>query len=142
MTTIYTLESKLQYWLFVFVMPFLAFTTAGGLIWIWASGSDVASAAAWSFFALWFSAILWNCYQQSTMPHTIEVTDTGTIRFVGTFRTSVIAPSDVISVRGSGLFVEVRHIGGKILFLQQFTGFHEFLTDLKRVNPNVTMRGV
>lgn len=142
-TTTYTVESKLQYWLFVYLVPFLTVGTGVGFIWITASGPDRDSAATWGLASVWFCAVLWGCYRQATMPHTIEVTDTGTIRFVGTFCTSALAPSDVISVRvRSGPFVEVRHVGGKIFLLQQFTGFHEFLTELKRANPNVAMRGV
>ncbi len=38
--------------------------------------------------------------------------------------------------------VQIRHTGGKLLLLSGFTGFHEFLTELRRANPNIEMRGV
>jgi hypothetical protein len=137
----YTLESRLMYWLFVLVIPVLG--VVAGATWIWIAVSRSESTQMIVFGILWFIAMLWGGYRQSTMPHTIQVTDTGTIRFVGILKTANVEPSDVISVKElGGTFVELKHVGGKIVLLHRFTGFHEFLTELKRVNPNVLMRGV
>ena len=36
---------------------------------------------------------------------------------------------------------DLKYRGGKIRVLQRFTGFHEFVTELKRANPNIEVRG-
>jgi hypothetical protein len=67
----------------------------------------------------------------------------GAFWLVGTFHTTVLTPSAVVSVKAfAGQFVYITHSGGKILSLAQFTGFHEFLTRLKQANSQVSMRGV
>jgi hypothetical protein len=78
------------------------------------------------------------------MPHTIETTGAGTIRFVGVFRTFAMESADVRSVRmypAAGM-IEVRYAGGRIYLLAKFTGFHQFLTELKQMNPSVSIRGL
>lgn len=131
-----------MYWLFVVVMP--CFFVTFGSFWIWLVVSDASQGRGLIWLgALWMLAVLWGCYRQVMMPHSIEVTETGTIRFVGAFRTSIVEPSTVVSVRSwAGPFMEVSHAGGKILLLRQFTGFYQFLSDLRAANPNVAVRGL
>jgi len=87
--------------------------------------------------------MIFGVYKQVTMPHTIEFMETGDIRFAGTFRTLIIAPTEITMIRTyTGPFVQMKHTKGSLLMLHQFTGFHEFLTELKQVNPSVVMRGV
>ena len=129
-----------MYWLFVLVIPFLCVGTGAGWIYL-AATRPKQNAPVW-FGVAWLAAVLIACYQQTRMPHRIEVTDTGLINFVGMFTQTTIAPQDIISVKAvSGGFVQVKHRGGKIRMLHQFTRFHEFLNELKRVNPNVEIRG-
>ena len=138
----YSVDSKVMYWLFVAVIPCLM--VGFGSLWIWLTARDASQdrGVIW-FGVLWMIAVLWGCYRQVTMPHSIEVTETGTIRFVGAFRTSNVEPSTVISIKSwAGPFVEVRHAGGKILLLRQFTGFYQFLSELREANPNVAVRGL
>ena len=81
----YSVDSKVFYWIFVVVIPVAL--VAFGTLWIWlvARDSSADRSIVW-FGVLWLLAVLWGCYRQVTMPHSIEVTDAGTIRFVGTFR--------------------------------------------------------
>src|SRR5262245_43177655 len=95
----YTLESRIQYWLFVVGIPIFALATSFGIVWIRLHDSEGNTGIGWAAIALWFGALAWGLYRQSVIPHTIELTNTGTIRFVGTFRTSEIPSSNVISVR-------------------------------------------
>lgn len=133
----YTIQSKFRYWLFAMILPLILVcfgvlfvyltVTRGGPVW---------------FALIWLALILIGSYQQVTMPHSIELTDIGFIRFVGAFRTSTIAPQDIISVSAvAGNFIVLKHTSGKIRFLQHFTGFHDFLTELKRVNGSVNIQG-
>jgi hypothetical protein len=133
-----------MYWLHATVLPCLLVLAGVGWIWMTTAqpqGSQ-GGAPVW-FGVIWLAWVVWAMKRYVTMPHTIEITDDGRIKFVGTFHTTVVAPSAVVSVKAfAGQFVYVNHAGGKILLLAQFTGFHEFLTHLKRANSQVSMKGV
>jgi phosphotransferase system glucose/maltose/N-acetylglucosamine-specific IIC component len=138
----YSVQSKAIHWLFVVLIPCLMIGT--GILWTWIVVSRPnQDAGLLCFGALWWGLVMFGVYRQVTMPHTIEFPETGNIRFVGTFRTLTIAPSEIRSIRTySGPFVQVKHSRGSLLMLHQFTGFHDFVSELKRVNPNVELRGV
>jgi hypothetical protein len=136
----YKFETRTTYALFVMVVPWVVL--AGGVAVIVMALSQGDNPGMLVFLGLWWAPMLFGVYRQATMPHTIEVGDDGRIRFVGTFRTTTVPPSNVGSVRGRGSFVTVKHTGGTLLLLQGFAGFHEFLTELRRANPNIEMRGV
>lgn len=140
----YQLQSMAKYWLYAAVIPCIAVLTGIGWIWIASarSTSGQGGAPVW-LGVLWLAWVVWGMYRYVTMPHTIELSESGSIRFVGAFRTMAVAPSDVLSVQSfAGQFVYLKYRGGKIMLLSQFTGFNEFLTALKRANSNVAMRGV
>ena len=135
-----SLESRFIYWLFVAVVPCF-FVLAGSIGLHIAATQPNQNVPAW-FLVAWLAAALFGCYHQMTMPYRIEVTDTGLIQFVGVFSKKIVASQDIVSVKAvAGNFVEIKHTSGKVRLLQQFTGFHEFLTDLKRANQNVQIRG-
>jgi hypothetical protein len=132
----YELQSKIIYGLFAIAMP-LALVVFGAF-WIYLAFAQ--SGPGW-FGVLWFALVLYGCYQSLWMPYRIEVTESGLIRFIG-IRTTTVLTNDVVSVRSvGGGFLELRHRGGKLRLLQQFTGFHEFLSELKQANPSVEVRG-
>jgi len=130
-----------MYWLYVIGIP--CFFVAFGALWIWVLVRDYSSSQGQFWFGvIWLLLMVWGSFRYITMPHTIEVTDAGSIRFVG-LRTSSVESADVNSVRTRpGALIEVRHTRGKIHLLAQFTGFHEFVTDLRAANPNVKVRGL
>jgi hypothetical protein len=78
------------------------------------------------------------------MPTRIEVADDGSMEWIAPIRRIRVLPSDVVSItpnqRTQGCLVLV-HTSGRFSFVNQFTGFHELLTDLKRANPSVELRG-
>ena len=119
------------------------FMIAFGALWLWMAAHDPSQGpeAMW-FGAVWTLLVAVASMRFVAMPHTIEVMETGTMRFVGTFRTSSVEPAEVTSIRAvSGPFIQVRHVRGKIQVLQ-FTGFHEFVAELKKANPRVEIRGI
>jgi hypothetical protein len=138
----YTVDSKALYWLFVVGLP--CFLVAFGGLWLWTVEHDPRSGRGVVWFGVvWMIAVLWGCYRQTVMPHSVEMTDRGAIQFVGAFRSFSVEPADVISVRaGSGPLIEIRFRRGKTYLLRYVTGFHEFLSELKQANPNVTVRGM
>lgn len=135
----YRLQSKAMYALYVLVIPCLCLV--GGTFWIYLALTRPEQNAPFWFGTLWLAAVLYGSYRSLKMPYLIKVAEAGLIRFVGV-RTTTVSSHDVISVRTVSVgFLEVKYRGGKIWLLQQFTGFHEFLTELKRTNPNVELRG-
>lgn len=78
------------------------------------------------------------------MPTRIEVSDDGAMEWIAPLRRIRVLPSEVLAIapdrRGQGYFL-LTHGSGRFRFLNQFTGFHELLTDLKRANPSVELRG-
>jgi hypothetical protein len=92
------------------------------------------------FGVIWLAGALYTAYQYLKMPYLIELREDASIRFVG-LRTTIISPQDILSIRAFGGMGQLKYRGGKIVLMTQFTGFHEFLTELKRLNPNVEVRG-
>lgn len=136
----YTFDSKFAYWLYAAVMPCL-FLVVGVVFLLMAFKRPASGPPLW-FFALWLAGVLYSGYRTVTMPHTIEVTSDGLIRFTGPFRRMTVAPQDIVRIKAfSGQFLEVKHTSGKFWMLQQITGLHEFLSDLKRANQSVIFKG-
>jgi len=95
------------------------FLVAFGGLWLWTVEHDPRSGkgAIW-FGVVWMIMVLWGCYRQAVMRYSVEMTDSGAIRFVGAFSLFQRGPVDVISVRGrSGPFIEIRFSRGKTYLL-------------------------
>jgi hypothetical protein len=77
-------------------------------------------------------------------PSTIEWHGDGTVSFKGPVRAVQIPLSAIESIRtyGAGAgFLALRYSRKKLLLLNQFDQFHEFLHLLKESNPRVELRG-
>jgi hypothetical protein len=136
----YKVDSKFMYWFYVVVMPCL-FLPAGVFV-IYLAATKPSSGGPLWFWVVWVAFCLYSCHRLVRMAHTIEVADNGLIKFTGLFRRTTVAPQDIVRVKAtSGQFLEVKHNGGKIWMLQQITGLHEFLSNLKLANQNVTFKG-
>ena len=94
-----------------------------------------------------FAAIYW--WEILTLPHTMNVNPHGHIEFISLLRRREISASNIVSIRPEqhgfitavmGGFV-VKHSGGKIAFINQFTGMHELLAELRQSNPAVELVG-
>ncbi len=130
-----------MYWLFAAAMPLVFIATGGLFIWLALTRPDEAP-PGW-FIVIWLGAVAVGVYKQATMPYGIAILDSGLVRFLGAFRTSEVAAADIRSVASlGGSFIQVKHVGGRIMMLNQITGLHEFLTELKRVNPTVQIKGL
>ncbi len=82
-----------------------------------------------------------SAYRYLRIPHTI-VWRGATIAFKAILRTMAMAPSEIISVKPAEPgFLLLRSRRGNVLILNQFDSMHEFLTQLKAVNPTVELRG-
>jgi hypothetical protein len=93
---------------------------------------------------LFLAVVVWNAYWVLSLPQRISVSETGQIEFSSPLRRRTVTSGEVVSIRPDGGqfgFLTVRTARGKIRLLNQFDGFHDFLTDLKARNPAVEIRG-
>ena len=74
----------------------------------------------------------------------ISVSETGEITFISLLRRRSVSGGEIESIkpdRGQFGFLVVRAANRKIRLLNQFDGFHEFIINLKAINPSVELRG-
>lgn len=99
------------------------------------------------FFAWAFAAIAW--YVLLTLPYRLNVQSDGTLEFVGLLRRRRVSVHDIVSIAPSGMGLVVSYIqefrlthkNGKFGFVNQFTGMHELLSEVRRANPHVELIG-
>jgi len=92
----------------------------------------------------WLGIIVWWGYWISSIPHKIVVYEGGEIEFISLGRHWRMAPFQIQSIKPYAAqpgYLVVRTSSGKIRLLNQFDGFHEFLTRLKTDNPSIELRG-
>lgn len=98
----------------------------------------------WLFGIFWLTILGWVWYVVLSIPHRIVVFDDGQIEFVSLARRRRCLPLEIKSIKPEASqfgFLVVQTNKGKIRLLNQFDGFHDFLTNLKSKNPSVELRG-
>jgi hypothetical protein len=93
---------------------------------------------------VWLGVLVLNGYWVFSIPHSILVTETGAIEFRSLLRRWLVTPMEIESIKPQAThvgFLTVRTVHGKIRLLNQFDDFHEFLSNLKQMNPSVEFRG-
>ncbi len=89
------------------------------------------------------AAVTW--YPILFFPRRIVVTDDAEIEVVSLLRRWHFNARDVLAIMphpyALGILV-LKHRSGKLWLLNQFDGFHEFLTLVKSQNPSIQLRGV
>lgn len=96
------------------------------------------------FDVLWIGMVSFLWYMVLSLPHRIEVAENGEINFVSLIRQKRVKPYEIVSIKPEASqfgFLAVKYGGGKIRLLNQFDGFHEFITNLKAINPTIELRG-
>lgn len=78
-----------------------------------------------------------------SLPYRIEFNGPEDIRFIALRRTVRTSAMQIQSLKkgGTGMYV-LRHSAGKLNVNIQFTGFYEFLHDIKAVNPAFETGGI
>ena len=102
------------------------------------------SAAVLPFLMVWIAFVGFGGYQTLRMPHTIRWRSDDAIEFESRISLTRTSPAEIRSIKPGGSNIghlEIRLASKKLLILNQFDGFHEFLSELKRANPDVTLRG-
>lgn len=93
---------------------------------------------------IWLAMIAWLWYSILSIPHRIEVADSGDVEFRSLLRRRRMTSLEIVSIKpeaSSFGFLVVRGSRKKIRLLNQFDGFHDFLVNLKAANPMVELRG-
>jgi len=98
----------------------------------------------WLFGIFWLAILCWLWYVILSIPHRITVHADDQIEFVSILRRKQFLPLEIKSIKPEASqfgFLAVKTNRGKVRLLNQFDGFHEFLTNLKAKNPSVELRG-
>ena len=96
------------------------------------------------FAIFWIGAVGWTCFFVLRIPHAIQVFENGRIEFISRLRRWTVSPREITyvgPVRGQLGFLVVKSSAGRIRLLNQFDGFHRFLTELEAANPAIEFRG-
>jgi hypothetical protein len=94
--------------------------------------------------ALWCGVLAWNWYVLLTIPYEIRFDSGSRLSFRSLARTLTVSPLAIRSIKpygGAVGFFILRHDGGKIRLLSQFTGFHEIISRIKTENPDIQIVG-
>ncbi len=91
----------------------------------------------------WFVIIVWYAYWVLSLPHTIIVSESGNVEFIGVIRKRQTTLREIKSIKPDTQygFLIVKTGSGKIRIFNQFDEFHDFLVRLKAANPAVELRG-
>ena len=96
------------------------------------------------FWAAWFSILLFIAYRQATCAREIVVHENNEVEFVSMLRRVRVPAQAILSVKTTGGehdHLVVRHQAGAVHLAGPFNEFHQFLTELRRVNPGVEYSG-
>ena len=97
------------------------------------------------FIGIFFLAMTaWFWYFVLSIPTKINVYDNIEIEFVSLIRKKRVSPTDIESIKPQPFkfgFLLIKTSHGKIRILNQFNGFHEFISNLKANNPATQLRG-
>jgi hypothetical protein len=83
-------------------------------------------------------------YRILVLPHRIVIHSDQQMEFIGILQRRALQASQILSLRSHRSqfgFLVLQHTGGKILMLNQFTGFHKLLSELEAVNPGIEFLG-
>jgi hypothetical protein len=86
----------------------------------------------------------WFWYFVLSIPNKINVYDNIEIEFVSLIRKKRVSPADIESIQPQASqfgFLLIKTSHGKIRILNQFNGFHEFISNLKANNPAIQLQG-
>ena len=104
-------------------------------------GSD--GPPVWIFF-IFLAVALFTAYMWLRIPFEIKMRDDPLIEFRSVLRRTTISPVEIMSVRAKPYalgFVDVVHRTGTVHPLSQMDGFHDFISTIKSLNPEVKIAG-
>ncbi len=95
------------------------------------------------FGVFWLGMVSWYWYWVLSLPHTIIVSESGQVDFIGVIRKRQISLRNIVSIKPDSQFgfLVVKTTDGKFRILNQFDDFHDFIVKIKTANPAVELRG-
>ena len=96
------------------------------------------------FLLVWLGFVLFGAYGSLRSPHLIKSHADNTVEFVSRIGRLRVPASEIRSIKPGGNnigFLQVQLPKKRVLILNQFDAFHEFLAELKDANPEVELRG-
>ena len=133
--------------------PLLIFYLLMLVVWVFAGITGTILAAAgklgsngpplWIFLTL-LAFVLFAAYMWLRIPFEIKVCDDSTIEFRSVLRRITISAAEIKSVRAKRYalgFVDIAHRTGTVHLLSQMDGFHDFVSTIKSLNPEVKIAG-
>lgn len=104
-----------------------------------------ATSPGWFFGLLIILIAGMNSYWIFSFPHRIIVLDTDEIIFEGLLRQRRTFIRDIESIKADPSqffgFLVIKTKNDKIMILNQFNGFHDFVANLKSKKPSIELRG-
>jgi hypothetical protein len=88
--------------------------------------------------------VAWYWWVVLTLAYRVVIQDDGIVEWVALAKKVKMLPEDIreiTPVTGNIGFFKVRHVGGKVRFINQITGFHEVILHIKGRNPMVILKG-
>lgn len=119
------------------------FTGIGGCL-IWVALTYPGMNLSPLLGVLWLMAMLLPWLWVVSIPSLIQVGEDGKVELKSLIRTRRINAADIIAIQPDPAqlgFLIIKLRKGKIRLLNQYDGFHMFLTDLKQRNPSLILRG-
>jgi len=140
---IYSLNVSL--FLKILMLSILILFTGVGVFLLWYTSAQTGDYVPPPLLAVaWLIALVMPWTWLLTVPYRIRVDDLGAIELTSLVRTRTLNPADIISITPDATqlgFLILKHRKGKIRLVHQFENFHEFLSNLKSVNPDIMLRG-
>jgi|KBSSwiStaDraftv2_1062776.scaffolds.fasta_scaffold154245_4 hypothetical protein len=120
---------------------------AGLGVWVLAGRQpgDQGSTFETVFAAVWLFALVVNGYRLCTAVREIEVHEGDDVEFISWVQRVRLHAREILSVRalpGRWQRIVIRHQGGSITLAGPFDQFHQFLAELKQVQPAVEIKGL
>lgn len=137
--TVYRLEQPIVGRVVMFLV--LTLFTAGVLILI---GNAVVTPSAEALLPVLFLGpmVSFWWYMVITVPYRIELHSVDDIRFVALRRTIRTSAIQIQSLKLGNPAYVLRHSGGKMPLMPQFTGLYQLLAAIKEANPAFETRGI
>ncbi|HQP30396.1 MAG TPA: hypothetical protein PLB81_03645 [Deltaproteobacteria bacterium] len=140
---IYSLNVSL--FLKILMVSILILFTGVGVFLLWYTSVNTGNSVPPPLLAVaWLIAMVMPWIWLLTVPYRIRVDDLGAIELTSLVRTRTLNPADIVSIGPDATqlgFLILKHRKGKIRLVHQFDNFHEFLSNLKSVNPDIMLRG-
>ncbi len=133
----------IQRFMKIFTFGMLTLFTVVGLLVAGDAFGSVEGGPPRLFGIFWLAMVAFYWYWVLSIPHRIDVSETGQVKFISAVRRRLTTFHGIRSVMPDAQlgFLIVRTDCGKIRIMNQFDGFHDFITRLKTANPAVELRG-